>query len=130
MTEEALYGSVRYVTEPMAYWLGVSGILVQTILTAGLYASPIWVGDSNSLMFAYTVIVLSIGLLGILWLKSESSGKIKFGSLLLIICAVMSFTTMWGLVTGSGLMLSGGALAIASIHPVVKIPRWTEIISR
>jgi len=123
-------GSVHYVTEPMAYWLAVSGILVQTVLAAALYASPIWVGDSNSIMFAYTVIVLSIGLMGICWLRSESSGKIKFGSLLIIISGVMSFTTMWGLVTGSGLMLSGGALAIASVHPVMKIPRWSEIISR
>ena len=123
-------GSVRYVTEPMAYWMVASGILVQTILAAILYASPVWVGDSTPAMFAYTVISLSIGLAGILWLKSENSGKIKFGSLLVIISAVMSFTTMWGLITGSGLMISGGALSIASIRPVLKIPRWSEIISR
>jgi len=114
----------------MAYWLAASGILVQLVLAAIMYASPIWVGDSNGIMFMYTLAVLCIGLLGVYWLRSEATGKIKFGSLLLIISAVMSFTTMWGLITGSGLMISGGALAIASIRPVLKIPRWSEIISR
>ena len=129
MSGEAEY-SVRYVTESMAYWLASAGILVQLILAAVMYASPVWVGDSNGVMFTYTIAVLSIGLLGAYWLRSDSSGKIKFGSLLLIISAVMSFTTMWGLVTGSGLMISGGALAIASIRPVMRVPRWSEIISR
>ena len=123
-------GSVSFVTEPMAYWLAASGILVQTVLAALMYASPIWVGDSSPVMFAYTFIVLTIGLAGIYWLKSDAPGKIKFGSLLLIVSAIMSFTTMWGLITGAGLMISGGALAIASIRPVLRIPRWSEIISR
>ena len=122
--------SVRYITEPMAYWLAASGILVQTVLAAATYASPVWVGSSNIIMFMYTFVVISIGLVGIFWLKSGSSGKIKFGSLLLIISAVMSFTTMWGLVTGSGLMVSGGALAIISIRPILKVSQWSEIISR
>jgi hypothetical protein len=129
MTREAEY-SVRYVTEPMAYWLAAAGILVQLVLATVMYASPVWVGDSNGIMFMYALVVLSIGLLGVYWLRSDSSGKIKFGSLLLIISAVMSFTTMWGLVTGSGLMISGGALAIASIRPVLRVPQWSEIISR
>ena len=122
--------SVRYVTEPMAYWFAASGILVQLVLAAIMYSSPVWVGDSNYVMFMYTLVVLSMGLLGAYWLRSDATGKIKFGSLLLIISAVMSFTTMWGLITGSGLMISGGALAIASIRPVLKVPQWSEIISR
>ena len=48
----------------------------------------------------------------------------------MIVSAIMSFTTMWGLVIGSGLMVSGGALAIISIRPVLKVPQWSEIISR
>jgi hypothetical protein len=129
MMREAEY-SVQYVTEPMAYWLAAAGILIQLILAAMMYSSPVWVGDSNGVMFLYSLVVLSIGLLGIYWLRSDASGKIKFGSLLLIISAVMSFTTMWGLVTGSGLMISGGALAIASIRPILRVPQWSEIISR
>ena len=57
--------SVRYITEPTAYWLAASGILVQTVLAAATYASPIWVGSSNIIMFMYTFVVISIGLVGI-----------------------------------------------------------------
>ena len=120
--------SVIYVTKPIAFWLAASGILVQTILTTVIYASPVWVGSSNIIMLMYTLAVISIGAVGIFWLKSGNDGKIKFGSLLLIICAIMSFTTRWGLVMGSGLMVCGGALAIISIRPVLKVPRWSEII--
>ena len=129
MRRESGY-SVTYIAEPMAYWFAATGILVQLVLATVMYASPVWVGNSNGIMFMYFLVVLSIGLLGAYWLRSDNCGKIKFGSLLLIISAVMSFTTMWGLITGSGLMISGGALAIASIRPVLKVPQWSEIISR
>jgi len=60
----------------------------------------------------FTVAVVAIGVMGVVWMNSSSLSRVRTGSTLVLVTAVISFPTMFGLVIGSLLMLIGGILGL------------------
>lgn len=121
----------RFTTNPAAFLLAATGLIVQ-VITALVIFGPILVSLNSEALLAvtYTSVVILLGLAGVYWLNSKSSGMIKFGSLLLLCSAVMAVTTIWGYFIGSFLMVTGAIAAVSTIRAELRIPQRHEIVSR
>ncbi len=81
----------------------------------GWYNSPGmmsgWVGGIW-LLVASLIIVL--GAIGVLKLRSSSRSTVTTGSILVLIVALIAYPTMWGFFAGSLLMAAGGIVGLAT----------------
>lgn len=62
-------------------------------------------------------VALVLGVLGLVWMNSSSLGKVRNGSMLLLVVAVVAFPTMWGFWVGSILMFVGAVMGLTTIQP-------------
>jgi flavodoxin len=78
---------------------------------APITPSALW-----SLVIAFTIGIFVIGLVGLYWLRSNRTTRIRFGAALVLVSAVLAATTAWGFGIGSLLMLVGLIMAFRTIH--------------
>ncbi len=128
---------------PAAFWLSAIGVLVQ-VLAAGvvLVMYPVslglggmmgYYGSMNGfhwgMMGAYTgaawywsaglwlalvLVVLTLGILGVAWMRSGSVGRVRRGSVLVLVTAIAALALMWGFWIGSVAMFVGAVIGLGT----------------
>ncbi len=130
----------------LAYWLSIAGVVVQAISAVVLVTSMllisefyaylpsavvnqwnVWNGliqgpESSgfavivSLLLAYTIAIIALSAVGAHWMRSQDINKIRFGTLIVLVCAILSVTTIWGMFFGSSLMAIGSIAALYGLR--------------
>lgn len=59
-------------------------------------------------------LVIGLGMAGLTQMNSANLEKMRIGSILLLVAAVVAFPTMWGFGIGSVLMLVGAILGLTT----------------
>lgn len=119
-----------------AFYLGAVGLATQLLAATAIYlvrsqawpimgvlmgsrgmaAAYITMGHSGEnafvLSLSLTLMLLSATLFSLMLLKTGKLGTVKIGAVLLIILALMSVTTTFGLILGSALMIASGIAGI------------------
>jgi hypothetical protein len=124
---------------PAAFWLSLAGLAIQgisTVMIAAMYPlfqgfrgmmgyyggmmggyygaySTGWYGWMG-LSLVVAVVALVLGILGVVWMNSSIIGRVRNGSVLVLIAAVVAFPTMWGFWIGSVLMFVGAVMGLAT----------------
>lgn len=75
---------------------------------------PPWPGLAGWILLwlASGVLVVVLGLIGILMMNSPSVSRVRAGSVIVLIVAIVAFPTLWGLFIGSLLMFLGSILGL------------------
>lgn len=75
-----------------------------------------WMFGFSPFWFAFFIIFaaaeIALGVLGLLWMNTANIGRIRTGSIFVLIASIIAFPTMWGFMIGSLLMLIGGILGL------------------
>ena len=66
----------------------------------------------SPLSAVFTVIVIALGVLGVLWINTTDLGRVRTGSTLVLVASIIAFPTMFGFMLGSLLMLIGAVLGL------------------
>ncbi len=129
---------------PLSVWLSMIGLVMQGISGVVLYTggpafasvlpgilTPGWILNEEPwnlssdgfwlsliMLSAYTACIFIVGLLGVRWLVSHDLNKIRNGVATVIASALLAWTTGWGLLFGSALMLAGGTVGYAGIRRI------------
>ena len=90
----------------MGYYGGMMGGYYGTYGT-GWYG---WMG----LWLVVAVVAVALGILGVVWMNSNSIGRVRNGSVLVLIAAVVAFPMMWGFWIGSVLMFVGAVMGLVT----------------
>lgn len=69
-----------------------------------LWASPIWL--------AWLGGVVGLSFLAAYWIGSRVEDKVRAGSIIALVIAILAFPTMWGLAIGSLLLFIAGILGL------------------
>ena len=77
---------------------------------------------SNNAVWALMLVisafgVIGMGIYGAFMMNSSDVVRVRLGATLVLIAAVIAFSTMWGFLLGSLLMLAGGALGFVWTPP-------------
>ncbi len=127
-------------SNPAAFWLSLAGLAIQGVAALmvvtfysvyprfgygmfgmmggyggmmGPYFGAGWYGWTW-VWVAVAAVALILGVLGVIWMSSPESGKVRSGSVLVLVAAVGAFPTMWGFWIGSVLMFVGAILGLAT----------------
>lgn len=129
---------------PVSAWLSLMGLAVQGVSALVWYTAgpalassipeiltPDWILNGQPwnqafdafwleliMLSIYTACVFIVGLLGVRWLVSHDLKKIRSGVATVIVSALLAWTTGWGLLLGSALMLAGGTVGYAGIRRI------------
>lgn len=60
----------------------------------------------------FAAAVIALGVLGALWMNTSSLSKVRTGSILVLVAAIIAFPTMFGFMIGSLLMFVGSILGL------------------
>ncbi|MDV3293128.1 MAG: hypothetical protein LYZ70_02550 [Nitrososphaerales archaeon] len=124
---------------PTAFWLSLAGFVIQGVAAVmvvtmfsffsgfggmmgyyggmmGGYCGTGWYGLAG-VWLVVEAVALVLGVLGLVWMNSSSLGKVRNGSMLLLVVAVVAFPTMWGFWVGSILMFVGAVMGLTTIQP-------------
>ncbi len=81
----------------------------------GSYYSPGMIfGWMGGTLLVVSALVIALGAIGVLQLRSSDTNKVTTGSILVLIAAVIAYPTMWGFGIGSLLMGVGAILGLTS----------------
>lgn len=90
------------------FWNGMMGPWM-------MFGGP-WISGFYSNWFPFFAIlagvVIVLGLFGVLWMNTTFLSRVRTGSILVLIAAVIAFPTMFGFMIGSLLMLIGSVLGL------------------
>ena len=130
----------------LGYWVSIAGLVVQAVSAVVLFTSMfliselytylppavveqwnMWNGLIHApdfsgfttivlLLLAYTIAIIALSAAGTHWMRSQDISKIRFGSLIVVVSAVLSVTTIWGMVLGSSLMIVGSIAAFYGLR--------------
>jgi hypothetical protein len=121
--------AVTYVVNPAALWFAMGGLCIQVASAILIFSGALGPSFLDITLLTYNIVTILLGLAGFLCLIAHDVGLIKFGSILLLISAIMPFATFWGFFAGSALMIGAAVTALATIRRQTKVAGWSEIIS-
>ena len=142
-TAQALQTDTDVQASPVAFALSIAGLAIQTVVAVALVAivslaswaytalpsnlTADWTVNIDlggfTAYIVFTAIVLAVGYLGSWWLRSHDATKIKVGATLVLVAALFSVTTVWGLFLGSILAIIGSIVAFTTIQKT-SVPKW------
>lgn len=76
---------------------------------------------SSPFSSVFTVVVIALGVLGVLWMNDADLTRVRTGSALVLVASIIAFPTMFGFMLGSLLMLVGGVLGLIWQPSVTKV---------
>ena len=130
----------------LGYWVSIAGLVVQAVSAVVLFTSMfliselyaylppavfdqwnVWNGLIHgpefsgftvifSLLLAYTAAIIALSALGAHWMRSQDISKIRFGTLIVLVSAILSVTTIWGMFLGSSMMVVGSIVAFYGLR--------------
>jgi hypothetical protein len=105
-----------------AFHVAAFAILIILVAIPTLFwnGNAIWMGGPPwpsmagwvLLWLASAVVVVVMGLLGVLMMNSPSVSRVRAGSVIVLLVAIIAFPTLWGLFIGSLLMFIGAILGL------------------
>lgn len=142
-TAQGLQTDTDVQASSVAFALSIAGLAIQTVVAVAfvaIVALATWaynVLPSNltadwtvnvdlggfSAYIVFTAIVLAVGYLGAWWLRSHDSTKIRIGATLVLVAALFSVTTVWGLFLGSILAIIGSIVGFTTIQKT-SVLKW------
>ena len=70
--------------------------------------SPFWF----VFFIIFAAVEIAFAVMGVLWMNTANIGKIRTGSVFVLVASIIAFPTMWGFMIGSLLMLVGSILGL------------------
>ncbi len=107
-------GAVFY-TYMVAYWWGYTwwGAMGPWMMGYGPWGYHAAVGYGWWLFsLAFLVLVVGLGFAGAFFINNSNPDRVRTGSILVLVAAVLAFPTMFGLLVGSLLMIIGAILGL------------------
>ncbi len=89
-------------------WYGWYGHMGGYMMAGMPFSPAYWINIS----ILFLIIVVSLGIVGLMWMNSKNIERVRTGSILVLVASLVAFPTMWGFFVGSILMLIGSLMGL------------------